>query len=64
MHNMYEKCVEKLLSAKKEALLMFEKGFFLTVEIDSWLCQLMISLNPKKIAFSYRIIISTCLMMP
>ena len=39
------------------------KKLLLTVEIDSWLCQLMISLNPKKIALSCRIIISTCRMM-
>ena len=31
MHNIYEKCVEKILRAKKEALSRFEKGFF-----DSW----------------------------
>ena len=35
----------------------------MTVDIDSWLCQLMISLNPTKIALSCRIIISRCRMM-
>ena len=60
---MYEKCIEKILRAKKGALLRSEKGFFLTLEIDSWLCQLMISLNPTKIALSCRVIISTCRMM-
>ena len=62
MNNCYQKCVEKILRAKKEALSRFEKAFF-TVEIDSCLCQLMISLNPTKIALSCRVIISTCRMM-
>ena len=54
MHNMHTKCVEKFYAPK---------NLVLSVEIYSWLCQLMNSLNPRKIALSCRIIISTCRMM-
>ena len=50
-------------TCQKRSLVEVSKSLFLTVEIDSWLCQLMISLNPTKIALSCRIIISPCHMM-
>ena len=50
-------------TAQKRGLVEVWKRIFLTLEIHYWLCQLMISLNPTKIALSCRVIISTCRMM-
>ena len=46
-------------TGQKRGLVEVWKRIFLTLEIDYWLCQLMISLNPTKIALSCRVIIST-----
>ena len=48
---------------QNRSLVKFSKKYFLTLEMGCWLCQLMIFLNLTKIAFSCRIIISTCRMM-
>ena len=59
-------CIEmrrKNSTRQKRSLVEVWKKYFLTVEIDSWICQLMISLNRTQIAFSCRIIIFTCRVM-
>ena len=45
MYNVRKKCIEKILWGKTEALLKFDKSFFLA-EIGCWLCHIMIFLNP------------------